>query len=174
MKKIINILFLFSSLLMLTACQKGEESSLKTSSSSTISSKNKTESQTSDKTSSSGNDSSTSSSKPDIEEISAEDFKKKLKNKDCESEIVFFKTPGSKESDDGLKSFSKKCPKIVKKIYTVDMTTKTGKEVVKKYNRIAKPYDAIMIKSGAPLYLDIKNDPNLPTKAIEAMVISRD
>ena len=54
------------------------------------------------------------------------------------------------------------------------MTTKTGKEVVKKYNRIAKPYDAIMIKSGAPLYLDIKNDPNLPTNAIEAMVISRD
>lgn len=170
MKKIINIIFLFSSLLMLTACQKGEKSSPKTSSSSTISSKNKTES----KTSSSGNDSNTSSSKPDIEEISAEDFKKKLKNKDCESEIVFFKTPGSKESDDGLKSFSKKCPKIVKKIYTVDMTTKTGKEVVKKYNRIAKPYDAIMIKSGAPLYLDIKNDPNLPTKAIEAMVISRD
>lgn len=65
-------------------------------------------------------------------------------------------------------------PKNSKKIYTVDMTTKTGKEVVKKYNRIAKPYDAIMIESGAPLYLDIKNDPNLPTNAIEAMVISRD
>ncbi|BDR59146.1 hypothetical protein XA3_15870 [Xylocopilactobacillus apicola] len=143
---------------MLTGCQEKKTSTTKNSSSVTA-----TESKSSDKSSSSEKN----SSKPEIEEISAENFQKMLKNKDYEGAIVFFKTPSSKEADDGLKKFAKKCQKIGRKLYVVDMTTETGKKVVEKYNRIAKPYDAVIIKSGAPLYLDIKNDPNLPAEVIK-------
>ncbi|BDR59145.1 hypothetical protein [Xylocopilactobacillus apicola] len=168
MKKIINLILLFSGLVMMTACQKSKESSPKTSSSSTISSKNKTESKSSDKNSSSNNDKS--SSKPEIEEISAEEYEKKIGNKSCAGELIFFKTPGSKESDEGLKKFSKQCQEIGEKLYVVDISTDAGKKIIKKHSIIKTPYDGVLLREGGePEYLDL-SDQETSTKVLDVLV----
>lgn len=77
MKNVKGIVLLFGTLIMLTGCQEKKASTTENSSFSVTTSKVKTESKSSDKTSSSGNDSNTSSSKPEIEEISAEEYEKK-------------------------------------------------------------------------------------------------
>lgn len=72
MKNVKGIVLIFGALTMLTGCQEKKTSTTKNSSSVTA-----TESKSSDKSSSSEKN----SSKPEIEEISAENFQKMLKNK---------------------------------------------------------------------------------------------
>ncbi|BDR59147.1 hypothetical protein XA3_15880 [Xylocopilactobacillus apicola] len=143
---------------MLTGCQEKKGSTIENSTSSVTASKDTTEPKSSDKSSLSKKNNDKSSSKTEIEEISAEEYEKRVNNKDAAGQIIFFKTPGSKESDEALKKFSKQCQEIGEKLYTLDVTTEAGKKIIKKYSLIKTPYDVVLLtEGGKPMYWDLPN-----------------
>ncbi|BDR59118.1 hypothetical protein [Xylocopilactobacillus apicola] len=150
MSKTKGIILLFCTLLLI-GCQAKKEDS--TSSSVSVSKSSKS-----------------SSSKPEIEEISAEEYVKKVDNKDAAGQIIFFKTPGSKKSDEALKKLSRQCQEIGEKLYTVDGTTESGKKIIEKSQIIKTPYDAvILVEGGQPMYLDLPNQ-DTPTSVLKKIV----
>ncbi|BDR57021.1 hypothetical protein [Xylocopilactobacillus apis] len=173
-KNIKGLILLLGSLMVLTGCQKKSESTSEKSSSVAVS-REKTESNSS-------SEKDNSNSKPEIVKLSVKDYKKKIyakKLKDLNKyngEVIFFETPGNKKSDQELKKIAAICQKKGKTLYTVDISTKEGKDIPKQDERIVAPYDLIVLMKGkGKMYIDLqeKYDRLPPNKVLEDFIAAK-
>ncbi|BDR55553.1 hypothetical protein [Xylocopilactobacillus apis] len=101
----------------------------------------------------------------EIKKISAEEYRKKTETTDFSKfndEVVFFETPGNKDSDKELKNITSICRKAGTKLYVVNIDTEEGKKITNEH--IIAPYDAVMlVKDSGIMFLDLQGKYNEKT-----------